>query len=77
MSGHPQNVRQSRANGAKPDSMIVGRERGPEARRACEADWLRHITIKKFRHMNVQNDKLFLVSNEAEWLSLTGSERGE
>jgi hypothetical protein len=28
MSGHLQNVRQSRADGAKPDRMIVGRESG-------------------------------------------------
>jgi hypothetical protein len=29
MSGHPVNVRQSWAEGAKPDSMIIGRESGP------------------------------------------------
>ena len=34
MSGHPRNVRQSRADGANPDRMIVGRENGL-ARHAC------------------------------------------
>jgi len=37
MNGHVRNVRQTRAEDAKPDSMIIGREAGPEDRNATPA----------------------------------------
>jgi hypothetical protein len=52
MSGHPQNVRLSGGDDAKPDGMIVGREGGP-APGNVGGDWPgpRQLPFKNRRHL--------------------------
>jgi hypothetical protein len=49
MSGHLRNVRQSRADGAKPDRMIVGRESGSARHASGIRAGYAILPIKKWR----------------------------
>jgi hypothetical protein len=51
MSGHPQNVRHSGAEDAKPDKMIVGRESGPAPSCRRNLRGRRHIGLKEHRQL--------------------------
>ena len=48
MSSHPENVRQSWVEGAKPDGLIVGQESGPAVHHVGSGRTLRQIAFKNY-----------------------------